>query len=392
MMCPLFALPLAVILSSSTALADGDPPTDLTIMAAAPIGLSHSHLGRPYSATFEPLIGKDGKTLFPSAKKPNVETINEFPYDVVEIDNSHQLRANARAWGVAGSLSAGGDQRYMAYRAYQLTKVEEIDDTTDPRAAPANAAYYVRRIYYGRLVDVVISGSATNFSAEARADFLVLGGASIEAFARKYNLEMRTVGRGLKAANPTAALFATTASDIQDAYKADPDFNGGNVVPILVEYRRIPKSDLADLEDYEWKPEAQEVSAQRLHLREIQVNSADEDWQPSGFTLSAGDTAIVTASGQIDINGKGKMRAPDAVEHPLDGGNWERPTQGALQLKLGATTIAWTRTETVIDSDKDGQELKFRVYDDAHKYSDNKGTYVVRVLLIPAKAVPANPE
>lgn len=358
---------------------------DMTIIAAAPVGMNASHLGRPYSATFEPLIGKEGKSLFPESRKPREDIVNEFKYDVVEIENSHQFRANASAWSYSVDVAAAASQRYTAYRAYQLTKVLELDDTSEPRPVSGKASYYVRRIYFGRMLEIVVSGDASAFTANAKAEFVVLGG-SIAAFAKKYKLELKTVGRGLKAAHPTEALFATTQDSIKEAYVADPDFNGGNAAPILVEYRRIPESPLPDFATYEWRPEDAAVSSARLRFRSIEVDASDSDWQTCGLTLNRGDRAMIFVSGSVGI-AMGKVREADAKEKTLDE-KWG-PAPGSLELKLGALTEA-TGLKTVVEGTEDAKELKFRVRDT--KYIDNSGRYTVKVFLVPAVAMPEEPE
>lgn len=385
----LHALILAtLVLGSSGAWADPSAEDDLTIMAAAPKGLNESHLGRPYSSAFEPLIGKEGKSLFPKSKKPRTDKVNEFTSDFVEIDNSHEYRANAGGWGLAAGLSTGESKRYAAYRAYQLTKVVELDDTTELRPVAANAAYYVRRIFYGRMVEIVVNGDSSAFTADAKAELLVFSG-NVSAFAKKHHLEYKVVGRGLKAAEPTDALFARTQDEIKQAYTEDDDFNGGNVVPILVEYRRIPGASLEDFQQYDWTKEDSSTTTSRLRLRTAQINARDSDWQSCGFVLNKGDRVAVVASGTIYISNGKTERHPDSQEQPMEGGDWRRPAAGVLELKLG-TLVELTGAKTVVEATEDGKELKFRVRDS--NYKDNSGAYTVQVLLIPNDAIPDEAE
>ena len=74
-----------------------EPAPDLTILAIAPLGMSESDLGRPYSETFEPLIGKEGRSVFPGAKPPRKVIVSAWKHQFLSFESTVALRANARA-------------------------------------------------------------------------------------------------------------------------------------------------------------------------------------------------------------------------------------------------------------------------------------------------------
>jgi len=364
----------------------GDAPaSDLTINAEAPPGLNPEDLGRPYSSNFEPLIGPEGKSLFPAAGRPKNAEASLFTNYFTVINNSHELRANAHAWGiVSAGGSVGETTRHAAYRAVQITDVREVDDATPLRGVSGDAAYYIRRIYYGRLYEVVISGEATEFTAGARAEFLVWGG-SISGFASKYQLNTQINAKGLR---PKAtALFARSADEVRSSYVEDPTYNAGNPVPILVEYRRIPNSAIKDFKTYTWS-EGQAKPRQRIVWRHLSVDSRNNDWQSSGISMNDNDVIIVTASGTIDLNGKGMMVGPDTKFCPQQGGEL-RIGHGALKMKVGPHYEQYVGKKAVLISDQKNAEVKFRIWDS--EYADNTGNYEVDIMYIPAALLPASP-
>jgi hypothetical protein len=171
--------------------------------------------------------------------------VNEFRHERTSIDTSEGIHANASAWGI---VKAGGaidySQRYAAFRAYHLSRVIEIDDTSEMAAVPTGSVYYLWRVYLGHAYEEVVSGDANKFTASVRASFPVVTGA-ISSFTQDNSLQSRFVGRGMLPKNGRA-LFAATPAEIQSAYTMD-----GPDVPIFVEYRQLPAT-LADRSIVPW--------------------------------------------------------------------------------------------------------------------------------------------
>lgn len=344
------------------------PAEDLTIKAAAPDGLSEKALGRPYSTAFQPLVGKEGKSVFPEAKVPIKSEASSFTLEFREIRNSHELAANASGWGVEASGSASSSKRHLYYRAVQITSAVEIDDTTEPRSVSATGAYYLRKIYYGRTYEVLISADASVLSGEVKAKILSFGG-EVSAMKSKFNVTTQIFSRGLKP--KASAIFATTDEEVRKAYTEDKEYNYGNPVPILVEYRRVPGAAFDDFEEVIW----QEVSSDAQLVRAaLQVDSKDSDWQSCGITLGENDWLVGTATGKVSI---GKWS---------DDGVPGTRTNGGLEIKIGAKTFQGGGAFVVKGTEAQG-EVKFRVRDD--KYTDNKGSFEVVTMLLPSAALAA---
>ncbi len=227
---------------------EADHQYTTTIFASADLGTGDHHLGRPFNAHFQPLSAAEGGTLFPESKRLVHSPANAMEHQRFVVSNYHELAANAKAWGIAsGQLSDAAKNRYAAYRAYQITAVRELDDTTRMRQAPSGALYYLWRIHYGRLYEVVLFSSSERFHAGAKTEFLGFGG-SIDFVRAKYRLAQRVRGRGLKPVGE--ALFATTTTQIQSTYTSDPNYS--EPVPIFVEYKRVPNAQLPRPTSFSW--------------------------------------------------------------------------------------------------------------------------------------------
>lgn len=341
-----------------------------TLFASAPLGLGHQDLGRPYDAKFEPIVGKEGKAVFPAAKEHHHTTVNAFSHEYVAVENSWQLLANAGGWGISARMDAAESQRHVAFRVYQITEVHEVDDTDEPRTTSAEGVWYVRRIYMGRSYEIILSGSSESFSAGIKAEFLMAGG-EVEGFRRKYKLSMQVRGRGLKPKGK--AIFARTPDEIEQGYEADKS----EPVPIFVEFRRMPGAAGQIPAPIEWQQS--DTKAPGIVTTMVSVDSTNDEWAPSGLTVMGGDVIVVFAVGQVDINGRGRMREPDAKD------SYGKPDAGALQLKIGTNNYetAGSRYTTIAPADGD---LKFRVLDT--NYLDNQGSYTLGVMVIPKDIIP----
>ena len=346
--------------------ADSELPNDLTIKAAAPLALSEADLGRPVSVRFEPIIGKDGKPLF--GTKPRRTTVNAFWHDFQSIDSTHELQANARGWMVDVSISNAAQSRYVVYRAIQVTSAIEVDDTDEPRAAGSDAAYYIRKIYFGRVYEQVFSGSADEFTTGVRAELLAIDGAVRFQQAHR-NIASQVFARGL---SPKAtAIFAKTPKEIQDAYTEDKTYNAGNPVPVLVEYRRIPGAKLDDYNEFEWKKPPPVVGQVKVRL--IQVDGRKNDWTDTGLSLGPNDLLVGQAEGKVKIGEWSGQTEPTAtgigrLDVNIDG-------------NVGPTGKSFVTTKV-------RGTVRLRIYDT--DYSDNSGAYSVLLLVVPQAALLAS--
>ncbi len=205
-----------------------------TLIAPAPHGMSIDDLGRAFDHDFVRLQGEGGKSLFPQADAPRRSAQHALEHQLEVIDSREKWAAHVSAWTAKAGLDMTSGRRFASYRAVQIDEVFEVDDTTTMAPVPRNAVYYPWRIYTGRSYEIIVEGSEQRFHAVARADFEVFSG-DIEAFAGRYDLEWRVVGRGLSPTRP-GAIFARTARQIETSYEATRDAS----VPILVEWRRIP--------------------------------------------------------------------------------------------------------------------------------------------------------
>jgi hypothetical protein len=201
--------------------------------------------------------------------------INEFRHERTVIDNSEELHANASAWGI---VSANGSldysQRYASFRAYHLSRVNEIDETAEMESVPYGAVYYLWRVYLGHAYEEVLSGDANRFTSGARAVFPLVSG-EISGFARNQNLQSRFLGRGMMPTNGRA-LFANSSSDIQSAYAM-----AGPEVPIFVEYRQLPNT-IADRTVVQW---LQPLHA-RVRYTRVQIDN-DGSWGSTIWSIDA---------------------------------------------------------------------------------------------------------
>lgn len=342
------------------------PATDLTISAIAPLGLSEQDLGRPHSARFEPLIGKEARSVFPAAKAARKIPISAWQHKMLWIQSGLELEANARALSFSGSVGATSTSRTAVFRAVQLTHAIEVDDTTDPRPVGVDGAFYVRRISFGRVNDVVISGNQDTFTAGVRAELLAYGG-SVSVAAKKYNLHTEISARGLK---PKAeAVFARTEEEIRAAYVEDPSYNAGKPVPVMVEYRRVPGSTVEEDQPIEWV-EGTPTLAARTSVRVVRVAGANSAWSDTGLVAAEGDVVIGHATGKVTF-GWGADSQPDT------------PGTGGLDMMVGPTTVPAGKSWVAV-VDKPGR-IMLRVRD--NKHSDNKGEFVAAVMMIPRAAL-----
>lgn len=225
-----------------------DAGAPVTMTAMAPLGINDAWLGRPLDAHFEAFAGTDGESLFPKGTARR-QALAQMEHAITAVETKRSLDANIGAsYGIWGASASGGEstgKRFATYRASQMVESREIDDATEMRTPPPNAVWYVSRIFYGRSYELVFSGDARTFNASVRARLYFASG-GVKTFTETNKIEVTAKGRGLEPATGEA-IFAKNADEIQKLYR-----QSGEAVPIMVEYRTIPRTCVPDDEPIAW--------------------------------------------------------------------------------------------------------------------------------------------
>lgn len=346
-----------------------DEPGSQTVLASVD-SLSDADLGRPFSAAFDPITGHEGQTMFPKARAPRKTTVNEWRSDFVTVDNSQTLRANAKAWGI-GDVSVGvtSDRRYLVFRVRSVEYAEEVDDATDPRdVSPAiGAAYYLRKVYYGRMYEIVIAGSRDVFDARLASRLPVLLNTSVSASTvmSKYQLSVSQKAKGFEPKGE--AVFARNIDEIKAAYKTVDGM--GKAVPILAEYRRIRGTPNPVETAIDFAP-PQATGAAKLHLRKFHLAANRGDWTSIDVSVGEHDLVVGDASGNVKYS-----KWQDSVDANAKG-------NGGLDVIVGNKQIALTKQFSFGGS---AGSLRFRVRDD--DWADNSGGYDISLIVIPEESL-----
>lgn len=347
---------------SAHALAEPGPAR---VEAAARMEAAPHMLGRPFDAGFEPLVGMTGKNIFNGAKVRRHKDIGELRAQWVYIENSSELAANVRGWGI---ISIGGaasrEQRYATYRALQVSEVVELDDTTAAMSDPPQAAvYYLSKIYYGRMYELVFSGHKKDFSVDVRAGLLKFGG-EFQARAKQHNLNVKVHARGLRPLGEV--LLDASHEKLSEIYGTEK--NWGKPRPILVEFRRIPGRQDPGFTELAWERPV-EPDIERIV---VEVIANNKHWTPTGVRVNKGDTIVVVAEGQARLGGWSDQHVtPDS------------PGNGALMMAIGGTHII-TRSRFVRIIEGAGGEVQFKLKDS--QYSDNIGIYLIGLMIVRERA------
>lgn len=354
---------LGLLLLFVMPVAADDEAADETVEASV-VSVSDADLGRPHTAAFSPLSGRDARSLFPSSKSPRKSDVNEWRSDFIQVDSIRTLQANARAWAIAsGDLSVSSRKRFLVFRVRVVEHVLELDDTTEPRSleSTTNASYYLRKIYYGRMYEIIMSGSEDNLNASVAAGFQALGPkVGAKALVGRHKINVTQKAKGLK---PTGeALFAQSVDEIKQVYQfADM----GPAVPILVEYRRIPGSRVDARQDIDWTPPS--TAPEKIKVRVVAVQGNNSDWTYAGLSVGPDDLVVGTATGKVHFGGwNGTEVEADAK------------STGGLDMRVGTAPSAAGKTWTSVGGSGD---VKFRVRDT--KFTDNKGVYNIVLFVIP---------
>ncbi len=74
-----------------------------SVIAPAPQGLSLNDLGRPFTRDFVRLQGTDGRSMFPSASRPQRTPQHAFEHSVETIDSREEWGCSCGGLGARGS-------------------------------------------------------------------------------------------------------------------------------------------------------------------------------------------------------------------------------------------------------------------------------------------------
>jgi hypothetical protein len=266
----------------------GDPwgggSHDVVIVAPAPPGLTAADLGRPVDARFRPMSGTEGASLFEAAEV-HTEIVDEFHASLHAIESSFALHAAIEAWSVSLGIDADSvtEKRFASYSATQLREVLALDETVSLRPPPADAAFYVARIWRGHSYEAVFHGDKRDFHAGVKAELAGVGSIDIAAFAAEHHLELSVHAKGL-APKDGSAIFAKTPEEIAEHYEAAVD----DPVPILVEYRDIPGVEAGTGEVIGWlEPRLATLRFERIRIYATGAKTWIGADAPARWTMTA---------------------------------------------------------------------------------------------------------
>jgi hypothetical protein len=204
------------------------PPPEDTMFAIAPPGITHDDLGRPADEHFK----FDGPSLKAHCDRHRHNHLTIHEPRMVVVDDGREGDANAAGWALPENRNE------LAWRAVELDEVHEAELTdSELGAAPADAVWYVWRMYVGRGFDAVLSADQGTFSPEAKSSSATATGL-IPDFASSNGLSLNLIPRGLRPVGDP--VFARTPEEIDRAYKPD-----GKAEVVYVEWRRLPTAKTA---------------------------------------------------------------------------------------------------------------------------------------------------
>jgi hypothetical protein len=119
------------------------------------------------------------------------------------------------------------------------------------------------------------------------------------------------------------------------------------------------------------------AETRKIEHRTLKVEGANDEWSPTNLKFQAGDFLIIKAAGKVTVGSFLGEVGPD--------GNPSGKQEGRLQLKIGTATTLGVGSSATVNVDQSGP-VKVRVNDT--KYTDNKGSFNVDIVLIPAELVP----
>lgn len=196
------------------------------IWVRAPLDANPQMLGSGVDENFSEYDAA-GKAHRLYAAKTTSADIDRWDVGFVQIDDALKLKAAANYLFASASMDTSTQSRYVWIQVFHLTKVVSLARNGAPKDA---AKLVAEKIYYGTACNIIISGSASTFTAEIAAQ-LKTGGADLQTFKKKHNLDIKFITDGLK-----------LKKDRQVPLEQDPNlimaaFDQGKPQPIFIEFR-----------------------------------------------------------------------------------------------------------------------------------------------------------
>jgi len=206
-----------------------------SVMMVAPPGTTERTLGLLYDANMRPLR----ESVVPTGAGESVPEVRTYR-EVRQSASQAELRANARLWGIGASGATGSSQSVGYIRAISLERVLQTPRdlrAPAPEQLPRGAAYYVSRVYFGRMFELRITGTRRSVEADVRILAYGGGGSSTSQSTQTegYTLGLHPRGDRLQ------AMAADTPDEILEHFTSDE-----RAVPILIELEALRPTSLAE--------------------------------------------------------------------------------------------------------------------------------------------------
>ena len=194
----------------------------------APPGTSARNLGQLYDGLVQPM-----RQSLPTAWDAEEVADSRTYREVTRLATATEVHANARVWGIGVQAGASGQHSVGYIRAIALERVAQIPHThavPQRSALPEGAAYFVSRIYYGRMFELRVEGN----SREVRAAVGALA-AGAGASTRHVSVHTEGITMGLRPrADALTAMAAASPTEILQTFQVAEE-----AVPILVELEAL---------------------------------------------------------------------------------------------------------------------------------------------------------
>ncbi|MEC7520959.1 MAG: hypothetical protein VYE22_13880 [Myxococcota bacterium] len=199
-----------------------------TVRMIAPPGTSERNLGQLYDGLVQPM-----RQTLPTDGAPENVAESRTYRDVQSLATATEVHANARVWGVGVQAGASSEHSVGYIRAIALEHIIQIPHThavPERSALPEGAAYFVSRIYYGRMFELRVEGNSRQVQASVQTLAMGAGGSRREESIRTEGVTMGLQPRG----DALTAMAAASQTEILQNFQVS-----GEAVPILVELEAL---------------------------------------------------------------------------------------------------------------------------------------------------------
>jgi hypothetical protein len=265
-------------------------------------GASKEDLGRGYDLTLSSTgIGRAFPLRVSSRKA------NRFEFKYTHVQDDFSLKANAKYLGLSGSLDAAKKRRFQFIHAYHVMRVDKLEvDTWTPQG---KGHLVPIEVWYGWSVDILVSGSKTDFTAKARAN-LVKVGADLDAVISKNNLTRRVTLRGLKQkGGKIGRLVLSSPEAIVNQFEVAPE-----PVPIYVRYKSTKPIHATPIAWSAKKPILRGVYRVEVVSLRLKAKKANGKGWDIGWGKKALPDPIVQLITWVDADGDRKPDGPAQVQ------------------------------------------------------------------------------